>query len=166
MNLLNIEYISSIINIKSRRIPCIQTHTFLVLSVLFLEEIGRHGLWSLLITLWENPSLSLTHSPISFQFPLSKVLWNPKVPSKVKAFVWSRVLEKSNSNNVLQIRRPSKALSPAVCRVPKIVKPQINYSHIAQLPVGHGLAHFQLLMSLESVQIVGGAALNSGCVFW
>ena len=46
---------------------------------------------------------------------LSNFFWKIKAPSKVKAFVWTAVLNRINTNDLLQIRRPNKALSPNVC---------------------------------------------------
>lgn len=37
------------------------------------------------------------------------------MPSKVQAFIWTVVLNKVNSNNMLQMRIPYKALSPNIC---------------------------------------------------
>lgn len=39
----------------------------------------------------------------------------PNFPFKVKAFAWTMVLNKANTNDLLQIRRPHMALSPNVC---------------------------------------------------
>ena len=47
-------------------------------------------------------------------FP-SKFVWNSQVPFKVKSFVWLVVHKKVNTNDMLQVRRPYKALSPDIC---------------------------------------------------
>ncbi|RVW33884.1 hypothetical protein CK203_082946 [Vitis vinifera] len=47
-------------------------------------------------------------------FP-SKFVWNSRVPFKVKSFVWLVAHKKVNTNDMLQVRRPYKALSPDIC---------------------------------------------------
>ncbi|KAJ9698203.1 hypothetical protein PVL29_007338 [Vitis rotundifolia] len=47
-------------------------------------------------------------------FP-TKLVWNSQVPFKVKSFVWLVVHKKVNTNDMLQLRRPYKALSPDIC---------------------------------------------------
>ncbi|RVW14425.1 LINE-1 retrotransposable element ORF2 protein [Vitis vinifera] len=47
-------------------------------------------------------------------FP-SKFVWNSQVPFKVKSFVWLVAHKKVNTNDMLQVRRPYKALSPDIC---------------------------------------------------
>ncbi|WJZ98266.1 hypothetical protein VitviT2T_016805 [Vitis vinifera] len=44
-------------------------------------------------------------------FP-TKFVWNAQVPFKVKSFVWLVAHKKVNTNDLLQLRRPYKALSP------------------------------------------------------
>ena len=46
-------------------------------------------------------------------FP-SKFIWNSQVPFKVKSFVWLVAHKKVNTNDMLQTRRPYKALSPDI----------------------------------------------------
>ncbi|RVW39538.1 putative ribonuclease H protein [Vitis vinifera] len=45
----------------------------------------------------------------------SKFVWNSQVPFKVKSFVWLVAYKKVNTNDMLQVRRPYKALSPDIC---------------------------------------------------
>ena len=54
--------------------------------------------------------LSMLSNPISFI--LTNFVWKSKVPSKVKAFAWLVVHKKVNTNDMLQVRRPYKSLSP------------------------------------------------------
>ena len=47
-------------------------------------------------------------------FP-TKFIWNSQVPFKIKSFVWLVAHKKVNTNDMLQLRRPYKALSPDIC---------------------------------------------------
>ena len=49
-------------------------------------------------------------------FP-TKFVWNSQVPFKVKSFVWLMVHKKVNTNGLLQLRIPYKALSPDICKL-------------------------------------------------
>ncbi|WJZ92433.1 hypothetical protein VitviT2T_011426 [Vitis vinifera] len=51
------------------------------------------------------------HSESPPVFP-TKFVWNSQVPFKVKSFVWLVAHKKLNTNDLLQLRRPHKALSP------------------------------------------------------
>ncbi|RVW20057.1 LINE-1 retrotransposable element ORF2 protein, partial [Vitis vinifera] len=44
-------------------------------------------------------------------------VWNAQVPFKVKSFVWLVAHKKVNTNDLLQLRRPYKALSPDICKL-------------------------------------------------
>ena len=57
----------------------------------------------------------LSYSPNSVPFYPANFLWNSKVPSKVKAFAQLVALKKVNTNNLLWLRRPFKALSLNWC---------------------------------------------------
>ena len=57
----------------------------------------------------------LTSSANIERFLLDKFIWKSKSPSKVKAFVWTAVLNRINTNDMLQKRRPLMALSPNMC---------------------------------------------------
>ena len=50
-------------------------------------------------------------------FSPTKFVWNFQVPFKVKAFVWLVAYKKVNTNDLLQLRRPHKALSPDICKL-------------------------------------------------
>ncbi|KAJ9678262.1 hypothetical protein PVL29_022997 [Vitis rotundifolia] len=47
-------------------------------------------------------------------FP-SKFVWKSQVPFKMRSFVWLVAHKKVNSNDMLQLRRPYKALNPDIC---------------------------------------------------
>ncbi|RVX05720.1 Transposon TX1 uncharacterized 149 kDa protein [Vitis vinifera] len=59
--------------------------------------------------------LALSQSSGSPQNFPSKFVWNSQVPFKVKSFVWLVAHKKVNTNDMLQVRRPYKALSPDIC---------------------------------------------------
>ncbi|RVW25098.1 hypothetical protein CK203_113759 [Vitis vinifera] len=59
--------------------------------------------------------LALSQSSGSPQDFPSKFVWNSQVPFKVKSFVWLVAHKKVNTNDMLQVRRPYKALSPDIC---------------------------------------------------
>ena len=59
--------------------------------------------------------LPLSHlSNLSPVFPTNFV-WNSQVSFKVKSFVWLVAHKKVNTNDLLQLRRPYKALNPDIC---------------------------------------------------
>ena len=49
-------------------------------------------------------------------FP-TKFVWKSQVPFKVKSFVWLVAHKKVNTNDLLQLRRPYKALSSDICKL-------------------------------------------------
>ena len=49
-------------------------------------------------------------------FP-TKFVWNSQVPFKVKSFVWLVAHKKVNTNDLIQLRRPYKALSLDICKL-------------------------------------------------
>ena len=58
--------------------------------------------------------IALSHlSDLSLGFPTNFV-WNSQVSFKVKSFVWLVAHKKVNTNGLLQLRRPYKALSPDI----------------------------------------------------
>ncbi|KAJ9700981.1 hypothetical protein PVL29_006352 [Vitis rotundifolia] len=59
--------------------------------------------------------LALSQSSGSPQNFPSKFVWKSQVPFKVKSFVWLVAHKKVNTNDMLQVRRPYKALSPDIC---------------------------------------------------
>ena len=60
--------------------------------------------------------LALSQFSGSPVFP-TKFIWNSQVPFKVKSFVWLVAHKKINTNDLLQLRRPYKALSPDICKL-------------------------------------------------
>ena len=75
-------------------------------------------------------------------FP-TKFVWNSQVPFKVKAFVWLVAYKKVNTNDLLQLRRPHKALSPDIYKL--CIKQGESTDHL-HCSVSLGLWHklFQL----------------------
>ena len=59
--------------------------------------------------------LALSQFSGSPQVLPSKFVWNSQVSFKVKSFVWLMTHNKVNTNDMLQMRRPYKALSPDIC---------------------------------------------------
>ena len=59
--------------------------------------------------------LTLSQFSNSPAFP-TKFFWNSQVPFKVKSFV-QLVTHKVNTNDLLQLKRPYKALSPNICNM-------------------------------------------------
>ena len=59
--------------------------------------------------------LVLSKSPNPVPFFLVNFVWKSIVPTKVKAFAWLVVYKKVNTNDLLQVRRPYKSLSPHWC---------------------------------------------------
>ena len=51
----------------------------------------------------------------SLLYLLAKFVWKSKAPLKVLAFAWLVVHKKVNTNDMLQLRRPYKSLSPYWC---------------------------------------------------
>ena len=61
--------------------------------------------------------LALSHrSNSSLVFP-TKFVCNSQVPFKVKSFVWLVAHKKVNTNDLLQLKTPYKALSPDICNL-------------------------------------------------
>ena len=58
--------------------------------------------FSLAMSNYSNPTL----------FLLGNFLWKSKAPSKVKTFAWLVAHRKVNTNDMLQLKRPYKSLSP------------------------------------------------------
>ena len=61
--------------------------------------------------------LALSHCSGSSQVFPTKFVWNSQVLFKVKSFVWLVAHKKININDLLQLRRPYKALSPDICKL-------------------------------------------------
>ena len=61
--------------------------------------------------------LALSHLfDSSLAFPTNFV-WKSQVPFKIKSFVWLVTHKKVNTNDLLQLRRPYKALSLNICKL-------------------------------------------------
>ena len=71
------------------------------------------------------------------RFP-TKFVWNSQVPFKVKSFVWLVAHKKVNINNLLQLRRLYKALSPDICKL--CMKHEESIDHL--------FLHYSLTMGL------------------
>ncbi|RVW89246.1 hypothetical protein CK203_032617 [Vitis vinifera] len=66
------------------------------------------GLFTVNLSFWLS---QYSESPLVFP---TKFVWNAQVPFKVKSFVWLVAHKKVNTNDLLQLRRPYKALSPDI----------------------------------------------------
>ncbi|RVW38668.1 hypothetical protein CK203_077505 [Vitis vinifera] len=76
--------------------------------------------WSLLsLGLFTVKSFFTALSQMSDSSPFfpTKFVWKSQVPFKVKAFVWLVAHKKVKTNDLLQLRRPHKALSPDICKL-------------------------------------------------
>lgn len=60
-------------------------------------------------------------NPCLLAILLDTFIWKAKIPFKVKAFVWTVVLQRMNANDLLQRCRPNKVLSPNVCALSFLV---------------------------------------------
>ena len=108
-----------------------------------LSSSGLFTVKSFFIALSQMPGLS--------PFFLTKFVWNCQVPFKVKAFVWLVAHKKVNTNDLLQLRRPRKALSPDICKL--CMKQRESVDHLfLHCSVLLGLWHrlFQLAFGLGS----------------
>lgn len=56
----------------------------------------------------------LTSTPQNASFALNNFIWKAKAPLKVRAFSWTVVLDRVNTNNPLQRQRPNKVMSPNI----------------------------------------------------
>ena len=76
--------------------------------------------WSLSSSgLFTIKSFFIAFSQMSDLSPLfsTKFVWNSQVPFNVKSFVWLEAHKKVNTNDLLQLRTPYKALSPDICKL-------------------------------------------------
>ena len=74
-----------------------------------LSSSGLFTVKSFFIALSEMPDLSPLFS--------TKFVWNSQIPFKVKSFVWLVAHKKVNTNDLLQLRRPYKTLSPDIYKL-------------------------------------------------
>ena len=83
-------------------------------------SVSDAGSWSLSSSrLFTIKSFFLALSQYSGFPPVfpTKFVWNSQVPFKVKSFVWLLAHKKVNTNDLLQMRRPYKALSPDIYKL-------------------------------------------------
>ena len=114
-----------------------------LLSFVYLTPIPGAKAWI--------PSSSRIFSVTSFFSALASVsnsipfypaifLWNSKVPSKVRAFEWSVAHKKVNTNDMMQLRRPIKALNPNWCILCRKSEEMIDHLFL-HCPITLGLWH-------------------------
>ena len=113
------------------------------LSLVHLSPIVDSKVWSLssscLFTV-KSFFLALSNFSNPILFLLAKFLWKSKALSKVKAFAWLVAHRKVNTNNMLQLRRPYKSLSPQWCTFYEGNGESINYLFL-HCPLTLGLWH-------------------------
>ena len=61
--------------------------------------------------------LTLSHLFYSSPTFLTNFVWKSQVPFKVKSFVWLVTYKRVNTNGLLHLRRPYKALNPNICKL-------------------------------------------------
>ncbi|KAJ9685201.1 hypothetical protein PVL29_017293 [Vitis rotundifolia] len=121
--------------------------------------------------------LALSHFSGSPQIFPSKFVWKSQVPFKVRSFVWLVAHKKVNSNDMLQLRRPYKALSPDICFL--YMKQRESVDHLfLHCSLTTGLWHrlFQLanldwvvpmsIVDMMSIKFDGFGASKRGRVLW
>ena len=72
-------------------------------------------------------------------------LWNSKVPTKIRVFAWLVTYKKVNTNDMLQLRRPFKALSPGGAFFVGVERQLIISSYIVRLLWDCGIEFFHRL---------------------
>lgn len=91
----------------------------LILDRVSLSTLPDSRTWLVCRTGIFNCSSFYTHltnsNPGSPSFSIHNLIWKSRIPQKVKAFSWTAALNKINTLDNLQKRRPHKALSPNVC---------------------------------------------------
>ncbi|KAJ9671310.1 hypothetical protein PVL29_025144 [Vitis rotundifolia] len=121
--------------------------------------------------------LSLSHFSGSPQDFPSKFVWKSQVPFKVRSFIWLVTHKKVNSNDMLQLRRLYKALSPDICAL--CMKQGESVDHLfLHCSLTTGLWHrlFQLanlewvtprsIVDMMSIKFDGFGASKRGRVLW
>ncbi|RVW35353.1 Transposon TX1 uncharacterized 149 kDa protein [Vitis vinifera] len=109
-------------------------------------------------------------------FPF-KFVWNSQVPFKVKSFVCLVAHKKVNTNDMLQVRRPYKALSPDICIL--CMKHGESADHIflhCSLTIGLWHRLFQLakmdwvpprsILDMMSIKFNGFGSSKRGIALW
>ncbi|RVX19565.1 Bifunctional purple acid phosphatase 26 [Vitis vinifera] len=107
----------------------------------------------------------------------SKFVWKSQVPFKVKSFVWLVAHKKVNTNDMLQVRRPYKALSPDICIL--CMKHGESADHLflhCSLTIGLWYRLFQLtktdwvpprsIFDMMSIKFNGFGSSKRGIVLW
>ena len=108
-------------------------------------------------------------------FSPTKFVWNFQVPFKVKAFIWLVAYKKVNTNDLLQLRRPHKALSPDICKLCMKQRESTDHLHCSMsLGLWHKL--FQLakmdwvpprsISDMMSINYKGFGKSKRGIVLW
>ena len=121
--------------------------------------------------------LALSQFSGSPQVLPSKFVWNSQVSFKVKSFVWLMTHNKVNTNDMLQMRRPYKALSPDICIM--CMKHGESTNHIflhCSLMIGLWHRLFQLakmdqvppmsIFDIMSIKFNGFGSSKKGIVLW
>ncbi|RVX11360.1 hypothetical protein CK203_019699 [Vitis vinifera] len=109
-------------------------------------------------------------------FP-SKFVWNSQIPFKVQSFIWLVAHKKVNTNDMLQVRRPYKALSPDICIL--CMKHGESADHIflhCSLTIGLWHRLFQLakmdwvpprsILDMMYIKFNGFGSSNRGIALW
>nr|CAN83685.1 hypothetical protein VITISV_003813 [Vitis vinifera] len=121
--------------------------------------------------------LALSQFSGSPQAFLSKFVWNSQVPFKVKSFVWLVAHKKVNTNDMLQVRIPYKALSLDICIL--CMKHGESVDHIfphCSLTIGLWHRLFQLakmdwvpprsIFDMMSIKFNGFGSSKRGMTLW
>ncbi|RVX21214.1 hypothetical protein CK203_002273 [Vitis vinifera] len=109
-------------------------------------------------------------------FP-SKFVWNSQVPFKVKSFVWLAAHKKVNTNDMLQVRRPYKALSLDICILCMKYGESVDHLFLhCSLTIGLWHRLFQLakldwvpprsIFDMMSIKFNGFGSSKRGLVLW
>ena len=63
----------------------------------------------------KSASAAIQHDTALQDFPFYKFIWKSNIPARIKFFAWSLSLERINTYDVLQRKRPFLCLSPSWC---------------------------------------------------
>ena len=134
----------------------------------------RNKTKSILVTFSQWKEGCTTGSPQVFP---SKFIWNSQVPFKVKSFVWLVAHKKVKINDMLQVRRPYKTLSPDICIL--CIKHGESADHLflhCSLTIGLWHRLFQLakmdwipprsIFDMMSIKFNGFDTSKRGIVLW
>lgn len=84
--------------------------------------------------------LALSNFSYSTPFYLANFLWKSRIPSQVMGFAWLVAHEKVNTNDMLQLKRPFKALSLDWCILCRRSIETVDHLFL-QCPITLGLQH-------------------------